>query len=401
MTKIAFLFPGQGSQYSGMHQPFVDDDEAQHYISRCKKLIGFDYAMFCRESSASTLMHGEFAQPAIFLTSFLWFRAAISRNIIPHYVAGHSLGEFSALCCAGVLDFDTALSLVYHRGKILGKVLEQKSGLMVAIEHEDTTLVPALIKEAADGMNAFIGGRNSRRQWIVSGERSAVEQLTTRFKAAGAVVLPLKVFAAFHTPMLSDHSVDFQSHLNRIEFGSNHCTCISSVTGKVPATTQEIAANLRLQMVNPVMWYDAIQTMRKLGATFFIEAGPGQLLTSMLKREEKSLTTMPMHNDVSMSAITSTLGKNIKRIQTPITENIGTAVSIKNYHTDENLYTNHFLKPFQRLVEIQDGLEKAERLPTRDERVEARQLLKDMLEGKAVPLADREKLLLNANAYIL
>lgn len=278
----AYLFPGQGSQFPGMARELYDGcPEAKSLMDRADEILGFNLTGIMFEGSEEDLMTTRVTQPAVFLHSVAAFTALDSPA--PDMTAGHSLGEFSALTAAGVLDFEDALRLVALRASEMQKCCEQVPGGMAAIIGLDAESVERLCAESA-GL-VIPANYNSDAQIVISGETGAIFQACQKAKEAGAKrALPLPVSGAFHSPLMEPARAALAQAIDATPFRTPSCPVYQNVTALPETDPERIKANLLAQLTSPVRWTQTIRRMRRDGATDFVELGPGSVLTGLLKR---------------------------------------------------------------------------------------------------------------------
>ena len=286
----AILFPGQGSQQVGMAKDHYDSDaEFKKRIDQANEIVGYDLSTIMFEGPQDKLTQTKFTQPAIFAHSVALFEKV---NMKPDMVAGHSLGEFSALVAAGVLSFETALDLVSLRGKLMQEAGHQQPGTMAAIIGMDDDVVDRICEEASSkvGKPVVAANYNSPGQLVISGDVEAVEKAVDMAKEQGcrlAKLLP--VSGAFHSPLMEPAYKSFKRRVVEIEFSSAKIPVYSNVTGVGTTEPDIIKENVIFQLTNPVKWTDTLKNMEAAGATDFIEIGPGKVLQGLVKRTLKNV----------------------------------------------------------------------------------------------------------------
>ena len=279
----AFVFPGQGSQFPGMCKDLYDaHQEARELCQAADRLLGFSLTDVMFNGTAEDLKQTKVTQPAVFLHSVVAQRLMTIEK--PEMVAGHSLGEFSALVACGALRFEDALLLVSARAQAMQAACEANPGTMAAVLGLPDEQVDAICKNHKDGV-VVAANFNCPGQIVISGEVEAVDAVCVTLKEAGARrALRLPVGGAFHSPLMAPAAEDLAQAINKTEFHKPFCPIYQNVTAKPSMNPEEIRENLLKQLTAPVRWTQSVQNMIADGATEFYEFGPGDVLKGLIRK---------------------------------------------------------------------------------------------------------------------
>ncbi|TJY36931.1 ACP S-malonyltransferase [Pontimicrobium aquaticum] len=286
----AYIFPGQGAQFSGMGLDLYENSSlAQELFEKANEILGFSITDIMFEGSADDLKETKVTQPAIFLHSVILAKT-LGDNFKPDMVAGHSLGEFSALVAAGALTFEDGLRLVSQRALAMQKACELQPSTMAAVLGLDDDIVEKVCA-TTEGV-VVAANYNCPGQLVISGEIDAINRACETLKEEGARrALVLPVGGAFHSPMMEPAREELAAAIENTTFSKPSCPIYQNVTANAVTDENEIKANLILQLTAPVRWTQSVQQMISDGATLFTEVGPGKVLQGLVKKINREAQT--------------------------------------------------------------------------------------------------------------
>lgn len=279
----AFVFPGQGAQFSGMGKDLYETNEkARALFEEANEILGFRISDIMFEGTDEELRQTRVTQPAVFLHSVI-SAICLEEDFRPDMVAGHSLGEFSALVAAGALSFADGLKLVYARAMAMQKACDAAAGTMAAIINLEDSKIEQICSEIEGVVVA--ANYNSPGQVVISGEVEAVQEACVKMKEAGAKrALPLSVGGAFHSPLMEPARQELAAAIEATDFKAPVCPIYQNVDALPHTSPEEIKSNLLMQLTSPVRWTASVKQMAADGMTEFTECGPGQVLTGLIGR---------------------------------------------------------------------------------------------------------------------
>jgi [acyl-carrier-protein] S-malonyltransferase len=306
LAKIAYVFPGQGSQSVGMGRDVYESSpQARETFEEADEALGFPISRLCFEGPEDQLRETINSQPAILTVSIACLRAAgINGSVKPVYVAGHSLGEYTALVAANVLDFADAVRLVRERGRLMQEAGTARPGTMAAIIGLDDESVDEVCRETG----AQIANINCAGQIVVSGTKQSVALTMDLAQSRGAVgVVPLDVSGAFHSELMQPATEGMSRAIASLEFREPEVPVVANCTARPMTTADEIGEELLRQLCNCVQWQPSVEYMVYAGVSTFIEIGPGIVLSKLIKRISRGVQVLNMGDPESIRAARESL----------------------------------------------------------------------------------------------
>jgi [acyl-carrier-protein] S-malonyltransferase len=312
MSRTAFVFPGQGSHYVGMGRDICDAfPVVRDTFGQADDILGFSLSSICFEGPEEALRDTINQQPALVTTSMALWRAlgAAGAMLDPALVAGHSLGEYTALAVAGALDFADTLRLVRERGRVMKEAGLDHPGAMAAIIGLDDSTVEDVCRQVTaqhGGLGVVCANYNSPGQVVISGETSAIEAAIALAKQRGARrAIPLAVTIASHSPLMKEAAAEFAKAVDAASVSTPRTSAIANVTAHPLTTAQDIRQEMVTQLTSPVRWTATVQYMVSQGVTAIVEVGPKDVLTGLIKRIDANVAASSVGDAVGVARLAS------------------------------------------------------------------------------------------------
>ena len=399
MSKTAFVFPGQGSQYVGMGKVVYEKSQAAREVfEETNEILGFDLAKMCFEGNINELTRTENTQPALLTVSTAMLKVfTLETGIEPAYCAGHSLGEITALTCAGAIRFADAVRIVRKRGLYMQEAVPQGQGAMSAVTGIGIPIVEEECKKFNSEENTVVvSNYNSPDQIVVSGHAGAIKSLGERLIKLGASVIPLKVSAPFHSPLMKSAAENLRRELDNYEFNDLKYSVISNVNALPYPGRESISENLSLQVVKPVRWVQSMEYLALQGVNTVVEIGPKEVLKKLVKKNTPGI--LAFSYDVKedekaliqrFSPIDAHVMIDKKAKLKLITRCIAITVCTKNRNWDNEEYNKGVVEPYRKVQKMLEILEAEDKEPTMEQMKEALDMLKSVFKTKQTPVDEQ------------
>ncbi|OXS61053.1 [acyl-carrier-protein] S-malonyltransferase [Cohnella sp. CIP 111063] len=403
MKKVALLFPGQGSQMAGMGKWFYDHYPiAKRTFEEADDTLGWSVTNACFHGPIDQLTSTDVAQPALLTASMAMYRVYREEiGVHPFAAAGHSLGEYSALCGAGAISFAEALELVHFRGQTMKAASELGTGTMLAVGGIDyLTAEEQLATLTASREEACIACYNGPFQAVVSGTYPAMERVESHFRKLGAKVTHLQVGAPFHHPLMQSAAEELKRRLEQVAFKTLHYKVLSNVTGHaIDANKQSLVEELTRQMTLPVQWHKSMNVLHYWGIELAIELGPKTVLKQLLKSHE-AIDAFAYDVAEDRKRLASRIANRTgeaSRSDHPIAKLVAIAVTEPNRRPDDPKARQGVVEPYKRLIDLRGRLEQQNKQPGPEDIHQGLQWLQAILQMKGVPPEQQRNRLAEAN----
>jgi [acyl-carrier-protein] S-malonyltransferase len=308
---IAFLFPGQGSQYVGMGKGLFEIETARQTFLEADRILGWEVSRLCFEGPEAQLNQTQYTQPALLVTSMAVWRCLGEPIGKAAYVAGHSLGEYTALVASGALSFSDAVRLVHRRGAFMQEAVPSGQGGMAAILGLNREEIEEICRKAStDSGKVTAANYNAPDQIVIAGEREAVKQGVALALERGAKrAIPLTVSVPSHSPLMKEACIRLSAELEKISGNAPKVPLINNLEAKVIQTWPAAKNGLVDQLSSPLLWEETLQLMRKEGVDLFIEVGPGRVLSGLAKRIDRKLEVMNAEDPSTVEKVAAVLNQ--------------------------------------------------------------------------------------------
>jgi [acyl-carrier-protein] S-malonyltransferase len=394
--KMVFMFPGVGSQYPGMGRRFYEDFRVfRETVDEAGEILGRDLAKMCfLEPDKEELSKLENAQLSILVVSVGMFRVYMEEiGIGPSFCMGHSLGEYSALCCSGVISFTDALELVRQRGIIINKVSEPLEGTMMWVINLEAGKVEDVCREVSrereSSEKVYVSAYDTPTQTSISGRKDVVMIAARRLEQEGAIVYPLMFSGPFHSPLMEEAARQMKAVLQRFSFGDPVYPVIANRSARPYEGKGSVVDNLSQQLVSPIRWKDSLEYAAAQEVVTGIEIGPKDVLKFLSNKITRAVKAFTLDKELGALKERFLIGPD--EYLHIIGKCLGIAVSTKNRGDDPEIYEKQVIMPYRKIESLYERLKSGGTPPTREEVEGALDMLEGVLAAKKVPESEQQR----------
>lgn len=391
MVKRALIFPGQGSQYVGMGKKLCENFKvAEETYQEASEALGLDIKKMCAESNMAELTLSKNAQPAILVTSVAMYNVfKQEEEIKPNIMAGHSLGEISALTCAGAIDLSDAVKIVRKRGEFMQEAVTNMDTKMTAILCRDAQKIEKLCEKISTESDVVaISNYNSRSQIVISGSRKAVDMVIQELESDNVKSKELNVSAPFHTVLMKPAAEKLKEELSKYQFNDLEYPVLSNVSTQPYTGKESICDNLYAQVYKPVKWNECMFYLKKAMVLYGIEMGAGHVLKQMMKGNYSDIKIYAYDNEKDIEKMRVATKMSYLPF---LSRSLGIACATKNHNCNQEEYTTGVVAPYKEIVQLKEQVESENKEVTKDEMEQAIRMLKKVFKTKGTNEEERIK----------
>lgn len=386
MNRTCFVFPGVGSQHTGMGKDLYAYPVFREVIQEACDVLGRDiYKVWQNKEKASEIDELNFAQVSLLTISYASYRLIQSEvGLTSDHLIGHSLGEYSALCCNNVIDFSQGLQLVQERGKCIKEAAASIKGTMLWVINIDTSVVEVTCEALREeGVPVFISAYDTRVQCSISCLDKDVLTIASALEDKGALVYPLKLSGPFHSPLMEPASKAYASVLEGYRFRTEDIRVVSNETA-LPYT-KDVSTHLAQQLISPVRWFQSLEWLESRGISKIVEIGPKEVLKFLIGKGEKQFDCYSLNKAKHLNEIKSELVITAEEYLYKISACKGVAVATRNYNVKAHNYQEEVISPYESIEQLEATIEQGDIEATEAQLKMALTFLDRILEGKKVP----------------
>ncbi|MDT8977091.1 ACP S-malonyltransferase [Paenibacillus sp. chi10] len=394
MRRTALVFPGQGSQYTGMGKELYEQYPiAKKTFEEADQALGFDLTSLCFEGPADQLQQTEYTQPAILTYSVAAYRVFMQEEgIRPHFMAGHSLGEITALTCSGAIPFADAVRIVNKRGRFMQESAAIGTGAMSAISRVSAIEVERICREVSTEEELVaVSNYNSPTQTVISGHVGAVEAAERKLAGIGADFIRLKVSAPFHCPLMKPAAFQLEQELLKIDYAEPRIPIIANYNAVPYAGANRIVQALTIQMTEPIQWDATMQFLKNQSVNVVVELGPGTVLRNLMKKSSGDIYSYSYDKEEDRSGLRKLMFSEELEYPCFVSRCLAIAVCTRNRNWNQEEYQTGVIEPYRRIQTMLAEVEQNGHKPTLELKQAALSMLQSVFTTKQTPMEEQQE----------